>query len=97
MVLAPPKTPTSRRTLALSPRATAALHTQAATQATEQATIPGWANPLGLVFTNQTGEPLDPSNARRALARIGRTAGIPGLHPHALRHATASLLSGVGD
>ena len=48
------------------------------------------------MFTTESGKPLDPSNTRRALARIGRKIGLPGLHPHAPRHATASLLSNAG-
>jgi len=32
------------------------------------------------MFTTESGKPLDPSNTRRALARIGRKIGLPGLH-----------------
>lgn len=53
-------------------------------------------NSSGLVFTSESGTPLDPSNVRRALARIARQAGHDHLHPHLLRHATASLLSAAG-
>ena len=51
---------------------------------------------MDLVFTSEIGTPLDPSNVRRALARIATTAGLEHLHPHLLRHATASLLSAAG-
>jgi hypothetical protein len=49
-----------------------------------------------LVFTTDTGSPLDPSNVRRTLTRIANDAGIGRVHPHQLRHATASLLSDAG-
>ncbi|MCL3862107.1 site-specific integrase [Actinotalea sp. K2] len=96
MLLVAPKTPTSHRTLGLSPRLVEAILAQERQQATDAARQPAWSNPDGLMFTAESGTPLDPSNTRRALARIGRKIGLPGLHPHALRHATASLLSNAG-
>ena len=96
MLLVEPKTPTSHRTLGLSQRIVDALRAQEHQQATDAANQPTWRNPNDLIFTAASGSPLDPSNTRRALARIGRSVGLPGLHPHALRHATASLLSNAG-
>ena len=97
MVLAPPKTMASRRSLALPEPAIRALHDQAKRQAADAAAAgQEWANPDRLVFTTETGTPLDPSNVRRALNRIASTTGIAHLHPHQLRHATASLLSDAG-
>lgn len=97
MVLVDPKTPTSRRTLALPDAAVQALTDQRQRQASDQR-APGSAgsDDLDLVFTGQSGTPLDPSNVRRALARIAGQAGLENLHPHLLRHATASLLSAAG-
>ncbi len=42
------------------------------------------------------GTPLDPSNVRHGLQRIADNAGVGHVHPHLLRHATASLLSEAG-
>lgn len=96
MLLVEPKTPSSYRILGLSPRIVEAVLAQDRQQATDAANQPAWSNPDDLMFTAESGSPLDPSNTRRALARIGRSVGLPGLHPHALRHATASLLSNAG-
>ncbi len=97
MVLAPPKTATSRRTIALPPPCTRALQDQRHRQQAEAlAAGTAWHNPDDLVFTTDVGTALDPSNVRRALDRITATAGIHHLHPHMLRHATASLLSDHG-
>jgi integrase len=97
LTLASPKTASSRRTLALPQPGITALHDQQALQDKDrQAAGRDWSNPLLLVFTTDTGGPLDPSNVRRALTRIAQTAGIGHVHPHQLRHATASLLSDAG-
>lgn len=97
LTLAPPKTASSRRTLALPPLCITALHDQQALQDKDrQAAGRDWSNPMLLVFTTDTGSPLDPSNVRRALARIAENAGIGRVHPHQLRHAAASLLSDAG-
>jgi integrase len=94
MVLAPPKTTSSRPTIALPPPCTRALQDQRHRQDAEAiAAGSAWHNPDDLVFTTDVGTPLDPSNVRRALDRIAATAGIDHLHPHVLRHAAASLLS----
>jgi integrase len=93
MERAPTKTPTSRRLLALpTPLAEALRERHSAWSDRGNAT----PHDSDLVFTNENEQPLDPSNVRRTLSRIGASAGIPGLHPHALRHATASLLSAAG-
>jgi len=96
--IADPKTPTSRRTLALPPACVTALHAQRERQATDlHVAGAAWVNPERLVFTTDLGTPLDPSNVRRALQLIATQAGLGHLHPHLLRHAAASLMSGAGD
>ncbi len=97
MVLAEPKTPTSRRRLGLPPEAVTALRDQKSAQHAERAWAgDDWHNELGLVFTTEVGSPLDPSNVRRSMKNIATKAGIGHLHPHLLRHAAASLLSAAG-
>ena len=92
MVLVDPKTPTSRRSLALPSAAIEALMDQRGRRQLRHGSDDG----PDLVFTTESGTPLDPSNVRRALARIARNAGLERLHPHLLRHATASLMSAAG-
>lgn len=97
LTLAEPKTPSSHRTLALPHQVTAALTRQRDRQAQDQR-VAGrrWHNNLGLVFTNELGAPLDPSNVRRSLKRLADEAQLGHIHPHLLRHAAASLLSDAG-
>lgn len=97
MVLAPPKTRTSRRTLEIPAPVVETLEAQRALQAAERAALGSqWRNELGLVFTSENGTPLDPSNVRRTLSAMAAEAGLAHLHPHMLRHAAASLLSAAG-
>ena len=97
LVLAQPKTPTSRRTLELPPPVVEALRTQHRWQANDRAAAGRtWLNADELVFTTEHGTPLDPSNVRRTYARLAKRAGLEHLHPHMLRHAAASLLSAAG-
>jgi integrase len=97
LTLVQPKTPTSHRTLALPQTCTQALTRQRDLQAQDQR-LAGrrWHNTDALVFTNELGGPLDPSNVRRALTRLAHQAGLGHVHPHLLRHAAASLMSDAG-
>ncbi|HEY8717990.1 site-specific integrase, partial [Pengzhenrongella sp.] len=97
LVLVPPKTATSRRTLEIPPPVVDALKAQRAHQRAErEAAARAWRNTYDLVFTTGVGTPLDPSNVRRVYARLAKEADLGHLHPHMLRHAAASLLSSAG-
>jgi len=97
LILVPPKTVTSRRTLEIPPPVVDALKAQRRAQKAEQeAAGRAWHNTYDLVFTTDVGTPLDPSNVRRVYIRLAKDAGIAHLHPHMLRHAAASLLSAAG-
>jgi len=97
LVLVPPKTATSKRTLEIPPPVVAALRAQRAMQqADADSAGSAWQNTHDLVFTTEVGTPLDPSNVRRAYTRMAKNADIAHLHPHMLRHAAASLLSAAG-
>jgi integrase len=50
----------------------------------------------GLVVTSQTGRPLSKSTLRENFRRVLRTAGLPVLRIHDLRHSCAALLLGEG-
>jgi len=91
-----PKTPRSVRTLDMPPLALDALRTHRACQAQERLIAgPLWAG-SDLVFANEVGTPVDPSNFRRVFGRISEKAGLGHWHPHELRHSNASLLSAAG-
>ena len=97
MVLTQPKTTSSRRTLVLPHPCVQALKDQQRRQQADRAAAgTAWRNPNNLAFTTDTGTPLDPSNVRRSLTTLATRAGLDHLHPHLLRHATASLLSAAG-
>jgi integrase len=97
LVLAAPKTPTSRRRLEIPTPVVEALRAQLLAQRTDRLHAgSSWRNELGLVFVTEVGTPLDPSNVRRTLARLAKSAGLDHVHPHLLRHAAASLLSAAG-
>jgi integrase len=54
---------------------------------------PADAEDEDLVFPNQCGRPLNPSNLRnRVLKPAAKRAGVPATGLHALRHTCASLL-----
>jgi integrase len=81
-----------RRTVALPPRAVAALKAHRARQAAEKlAAGPLWHDE-GLVFASEVGTPIDPSHLRRVFARIAKRAGLEGAFPYLLRHTAVSLL-----
>lgn len=52
--------------------------------------IDGREGPARL-FITRTGSPWLPREAADHLARLGRKAGLPGIHPHQLRHTAATL------
>ena len=48
------------------------------------------------MFTTDDGTPLAPSNVHRVYSCLATQAELAHVHPHMLRHATASLLSATG-
>ena len=50
----------------------------------------------GYVFTTSNGTPFLQRNLHRAIKKIAKEAGFPGLRPHDLRHTCASLLLAQG-
>jgi integrase len=95
-VFARPKTERSRRTLALSESLVTVLRAHRARQA-EQRLAAGVAwRDMGLVFTSRIGTPIEVSNLHRDYKRILRTADLPNIRFHDLRHSAASLLLAQG-
>jgi integrase len=96
-VLGKPKTAGSRRKVMLTPTAVAALRAHRTRQLAERLQSPLWYD-NDLVFTNAVGNTLCPTNVyRRGFKPLLRTAGLPMIRLHDLRHtaATLLLLSGV--
>ena len=50
----------------------------------------------GLIFSSETGTPMDPENFSRSFSRVCQRAGLGHRHPHELRHSGASLMLAQG-
>jgi len=92
--LGEPKTK-SRRTIYLTAHAMDVLKAHRKRQFQEMMTFANLWEDHGLVFTTQTGSPINPSNLRqRSFAPLLQKAGLPLVRFHDLRHTCAtSLLS----
>ncbi|MEW1959957.1 site-specific integrase [Kineococcus sp. NPDC059986] len=96
LVLGPPKTEKSRRTIPLPTAAVDALRTQRRAQAAERlAAGEAWSD-QDLVFTTEVGGPLEPRNVLRRFETVVRAADLEGTHLHTLRHSAASFLLAMG-
>ena len=91
--LTEPKTPRSRRRIALSATAIGALRRQRVRQAEARLLAgPSWTD-HGLVFTDEFGEPLFGSRiTERRLRPVLRVASLPMIRFHDLRHTAATLM-----
>lgn len=95
--LVPPKTDKSRRTLFLpefaarSLRAHRLIQNRCRLQAGNR-----WKDDLGLVFTTETGAPVDTSNATKRFQQLLADAGLPRKRFHDLRHTAATFLLAQG-
>jgi integrase len=97
LIVTPPKTALSRRTLPLAPAEVDLLLAHRGAQAAEREHAgPAWSE-HGFVFTTETGRPMDPRNVLRALTTAASKAGLSGVNVHTLRHsaATAWIEAGV--
>ncbi len=91
--LGEPKTKRSRRTVKLTGAATEALRTHLERQMEDMDRLGDLYRDQGLVFTSDSGAPLNPSNIRnRNLRRLTGKAGLPKIRFHDLRHTCATLL-----
>jgi integrase len=89
-----PKTKKSRRTVRLTTGAVAALRGHLERQLEEIDRLGSLYKPGGLVFANEAGGIINPSNLRnRSFAKLLRSAGLPAdTRFHDLRHTCATLL-----
>jgi integrase len=92
-----PKTAKGRRALALDPATLAVLREHQARQAEERALIGAGYRDSGLVFTWPNGAPIHPDLITRWFEQHSRTAGLPKIRLHDVRHsyASAALAAGV--
>lgn len=88
-----PKTPESRRILAIPDPLVTALQRHRNQHNIDRERADDMWTEFDLVVTTEVGTPVDPSNARRTLDRLCNEAGIGHWNPNALRHSFASLLS----
>jgi integrase len=92
-----PKTKKSRRSIRLTPQATEALRAHLERQLRDMEILGDRYRDQGLVFTTDTGAPINPSNLRqRSLAPLLKRAGLPHMRFHDLRHTCATLLLSRG-
>lgn len=94
--LGAPKTPGSHRTLDLPAAVVDALTAQRRAQAAERLHAGKHWQDLGLVFANELGGLVDPSNYRRELSKVTEAAELGHWSPNELRHSAVSLLSAAG-
>src|SRR5215218_1159537 len=91
--LGEPKTKKSRRSVNLTAAAAGALRSHLSRQLEEMERIGSLYRPGGLVFANEIGGIINPSNLRnRSFARLLKRAGLPKIRFHDLRHTCATLL-----
>ena len=89
----PPKTKNSRRTVGLTKGAVEALREHLTRQLEEIERMGSLYRPGGLVFANEVGGIINPSNLRnRSLKALLERAGLPPIRFHDLRHTCATLL-----
>lgn len=96
IVFRQPKTRLSRRSIALSVDAVAALRSHRAQQAAARLLAGPAYQDRGLVFATGLGTPIEPGNLRRSWLAITQRAGVPGLRIHDMRHASASFMLRAG-
>lgn len=88
-----PKTPGSRRILAMPDPLVTALQRHRNQQEADRERADDMWSEFDLVVTTEVGTPVNPSNARRTLDHLCSETGIGHWNPNALRHSFASLLS----
>jgi integrase len=97
IVITPPKTARSRRSVSLDPETVAALREHRRRQ-NEERLLAGalWAGEGDFVFTDELGRPVHPSALSRLFATYVRRAVLPVIRLHDLRHTYATVALGAG-
>ncbi|MBR7837454.1 site-specific integrase [Actinospica durhamensis] len=96
ITFAPPKTPSSKRVVALTDSVLTVLRHHKRRQNRERALLGARWHESGLVFTARNGKPLDPYSLAPVFDRFRTIAALPHFRLHDLRHTTATLLGEAG-
>jgi integrase len=92
-----PKTKKSRRSIRLTPQAVDALRAHLERQLRDMEILGDHYQDQGLIFTTDTGAPINPSNLRqRSFTPLLKRVGLPHMRFHDLRHTCATLLLSRG-
>lgn len=87
-----PKSKSSRREIAIPGEAITALREQQRQQEGQRSALGAAWREHGLVFTAATGNPINPNNLTCDFKRLVRSAGLPLIRIHDLRHGHVALL-----
>jgi integrase len=92
-----PKTEQSERLVGLTPLAIEAIRNELADRVDRQAAAgDAWHDADSLIFTTDTGRPIDATAVTKHLHRLMTDAGLPWITFHGLRHTANSLLHSIG-
>jgi len=91
-----PKSPHSRRSIALSPVPALLLRQHKAQQEAERILLGISLNDADLVFAHPNGSPLDPGTVAHTFTKVLTRAGLPHIRFHDLRHTHATLMLKAG-
>jgi len=95
-VVKEPKTPHSRRTVALPPSLALLLRQHRSDREQLLAQMGGRLTDTDFVFARSDGSPLDPNMVTRTFSKAVRKAGLPHIRLHDLRHTHATLMLKAG-
>jgi len=95
-VIKEPKTPHSRRTVALPPSLALLLRQYRSDQEKLMFQMGSRLKDTDFVFARSDGSPLDPNMVTRTFSKIVRKAGLPHMRLHDLRHTHATLMLKAG-
>ncbi|BBY67751.1 hypothetical protein MHEL_59940 [Mycolicibacterium helvum] len=87
-----PKSKRSRRVLPMPPDIFAALRTFKVQQAAERLAFGNGYQDSGLVAVNENGSPIRPETYSSEFARQSKSAGVPAIRLHDVRHTAATML-----
>ncbi len=96
LIILPPKTRRSRRTLPLPPHIVGQLRRHKAHQLEERLLAGERWKEHGLVFASSVGTPIPPRNLVRSFGSLLARASLPHMRFHDLRHSSATLLAANG-